>query len=107
MDRRELAERIDRRVDEMIRSGAADEARRVAEQGAARTVRAALGLEQLLADHDATPAPESVEAIKAAHRAYARRQLTWMRRMEGVSLIDRTGRDHRFVAQRILELLDP
>ena len=36
-----------------------------------------------------------VEAVKRAHRAYARRQLTWMRKMPGVELIDRTGRDDR------------
>jgi tRNA dimethylallyltransferase len=107
MDRRELAERIGRRVDAMLRAGAADEARRVAEADPARTVRAALGFEAMLADHDAAPGPETVDSIKAAHRAYARRQLTWMRRMESVSLIDRTGRDDRFVAERILELLDP
>ena len=39
--------------------------------------------------HDAAPPPEAVEAIKAAHRRYARRQLTWMRRMEGVTVLDR------------------
>ena len=30
-------------------------------------------------------------AVKAAHRRYARRQMTWLRRMEGVEAIDRTG----------------
>lgn len=104
IDRRELAERIDRRVDAMIRSGAAEEARRAAEAGASRTVRAALGFEQLLADHDGAPSPDSVEAIKAAHRAYARRQLTWMRRMEDVRLIDRTARGDQEVAGEIAEL---
>ena len=38
--------------------------------------RAALGFEQLLEG--------DVEATKSAQRAYARRQLTWMRRMEGI-----------------------
>ena len=50
-------------TDAMIRSGAAEEARRAAEAGASRTVRAALGFEQLLADHDGAPSPDSVEAI--------------------------------------------
>jgi tRNA A37 N6-isopentenylltransferase MiaA len=44
--------------------------------------------------------------MKAAHRAYARRQLTWMRRMEGVSLIDRGGRDDGEVAEQVLRRLD-
>jgi tRNA dimethylallyltransferase len=90
----------------MIRDGAAEEARRAAEAGASRTVRAALGFEQLLADHDGTPSPESVAAIKAAHRAYARRQLTWMRKMEDINLIVRTAGDDREIAGRIVDLLD-
>jgi tRNA dimethylallyltransferase len=105
MDRELLAERIDARVDEMVAAGAADEARAAEEAGASRTARAALGFEQLVADIDAAPSAEAIASIKAAHRAYARRQLTWMRRMEGVILIDRADRDDGDVAAEILELL--
>lgn len=97
IEREELARRIEARVDEMIAAGAADEAREAAEAGASRTARAALGFEELLAG--------DVEAVKSAHRAYARRQLTWMRRMEGVRLIDRTGREDTEVANEIVGLL--
>jgi tRNA dimethylallyltransferase len=103
MDRERLAERIDRRVDEMIAAGAAEEARAALEAGPSRTARAALGFEQLVADIDASPSAETIESIKAAHRAYARRQLTWMRRMEGVELINRTDRDDVDVANEIVE----
>jgi tRNA dimethylallyltransferase len=102
MDREQLAARIDARVDAMVAAGVADEVREVAEAGASRTARAALGFEQLLAGHDGAPSADEVEAIKAAHRRYARRQLTWMRRMEGVNLIDRSGRDDAWVAERVL-----
>jgi tRNA dimethylallyltransferase len=101
MDRTELAERIGRRVDAMIEAGAAEEARAAAEAGASRTARAALGFEQLLEGHDAAPAPEAIDAVKAAHRRYARRQLTWMRRMDGVELVDRTGLDDAAAARLI------
>jgi tRNA dimethylallyltransferase len=94
IDRDQLARRIDARVDEMIAAGAAEEARAAAEHGASRTARAALGFEELLAS--------DVDAVKRAHRAYARRQLTWMRRMEGVTLIDRTGRDDADVADEVV-----
>ena len=105
MDREELAERIDARVDAMVAEGAAEEARAAHEAGASRTARAALGFEQLLEGHDASPAPEAVEAMKAAHRSYARRQITWMRRMEGVTLIDRTGAyDDEVAAEIVSEL---
>ena len=97
MDREALARRIDARVDEMIAAGAADEARAVAEHGASRTARAALGFEELLEG--------DIDAVKRAHRAYARRQLTWMRRMETVELIDRTGRDDGSVAEEIVSAL--
>jgi tRNA dimethylallyltransferase len=98
IDREELASRIDARVDEMIAAGAAEEARAAAEAGASRTARAALGFEELLAGE--------LDAVKRAHRAYARRQLTWMRKMEGVELIDRTGRDDSDVAREIVASLD-
>jgi tRNA dimethylallyltransferase len=98
MARGELGERIDARVDEMVAAGAADEARRAAAAGASRTARAALGFEELSAG--------DAQATKRAHRGYARRQLTWMRRMEGVTLIDRTGRVDSDVAREIVELLD-
>jgi len=97
IDREELAGRIDARVDEMIAAGAADEARAAAESGASRTARAALGFEELLEG--------DVDAVKRAHRAYVRRQLTWMRRMGGVDLIDRTGRDDGSVADEIVSVL--
>jgi tRNA dimethylallyltransferase len=105
VDREELARRIDARVDRMIAADAAKEARKAHEAGASRTARAALGFEQLLGEIDAKPSAQTVEAIKSAHRAYARRQLTWMRRMEGVTLIDRSGRDDDEVAADVVAAL--
>ncbi|MFL5893188.1 MAG: tRNA (adenosine(37)-N6)-dimethylallyltransferase MiaA [Solirubrobacterales bacterium] len=97
IDREELARRIDSRVDEMAAAGVAGEARAVSDAGASRTARAALGFEELLAG--------DIDAVKRAHRAYARRQLTWMRKMEGVELIHRTGRDDGDVAAEVVGLL--
>ncbi len=105
MDREELGRHISDRVDRMLADGAAEEARAVAEAGASRTARAALGFEQLLEGHDAAPSDEAVEAVKAAHRSYARRQLTWMRRMEDVTVIERDGKSDEQVAGEIAELL--
>ena len=98
MSRGQLGERIDQRVDEMVASAAADEARRAAAAGASRTARAALGFEDLLHGNP--------RAMKRAHRQYARRQLTWMRRMEDVVVVDRTARDDEDVAAEIVALLD-
>ena len=99
MDREELASRIDERVEAMVAAGAREEAERAERERVSRTARAALGFDELLAD--------DTDGMKAAHRAYARRQLTWMRRMEGVELIDRTGREDSDVAAEIVGRLDP
>jgi tRNA dimethylallyltransferase len=97
LDREELAARIDARVDAMVGAGAEDEVRRAVEAGASRTARAAIGFEELFKG--------DVEAMKGATRGYARRQMTWMRKMPGVQLIDRTGRTDDEVASRIVGLL--
>jgi tRNA dimethylallyltransferase len=98
VDRDELAGRIEERVDRQLAAGAAEEARRAAGAGASRTARAAIGFEELLAGDPA--------AMRAAQRRFARRQLTWMRRMPALRTIDRTGRDDQDVAMEILSLLD-
>jgi tRNA dimethylallyltransferase len=94
MDRAVLAERIDARVDAMLAAGALEEVRRADAAGASRTARAALGFEQLLAG--------DVEAMKARTRRYAKRQLTWMRKLPGAELVDVTGRDATHVAAELL-----
>lgn len=93
IDRDELAERIDARVDAMQREGAADEARAAADAGASRTARAALGFDDLLAG--------DLDAVKAAHRRYARRQMTWLRKMDGIEVVDRTGRSDAEAAELV------
>jgi tRNA dimethylallyltransferase len=97
VDRDELDARIDARVEEMTRLGAAEEARAADRAGASRTARAAIGFEELLTG--------DVGAMKRAQRRFARRQLTWMRRMEDVQTIDRTGRSDVEVALEIVALL--
>jgi tRNA dimethylallyltransferase len=41
--------------------------------------------------------------MKRRTRNYARRQLTWMRKLAGVRVIDVTGRDPAVVAGEILD----
>ena len=98
LKREELDARIDRRVEEMIASGAIEEVKAAAAAGASRTVRAAIGFEELLNG--------DVEAMKTAQRRFARRQLTWMRKMPGVTTVDRSGRSDADVAAEIAALVD-
>jgi tRNA dimethylallyltransferase len=84
MDRAELYARIEDRVDAMVAAGVIAEVRAAHRAGASSGARAALGFEELLAG--------DVEAMKRRTRNYAKRQLTWMRKLAGVELIDASGR---------------
>ena len=87
MDRARLYERIDARTEAIVAAGAAEEARRADALGPGRTARKALGFDELLAG--------DVEAMKKRSRNYARRQLTWMRKIPNLHWIDRTGLERR------------
>jgi tRNA dimethylallyltransferase len=80
LDRERLYERIDARVDAMVAAGVEQEVRRADAAGASATARKALGFEELLRG--------DVEAMKRRTRNYARRQVTWMRRLARVNLLD-------------------
>jgi tRNA dimethylallyltransferase len=96
MDRDALYERIDART-EMIAATAADEVRRAEEAGVSRTARKALGFDELQSGE--------LERMKRRSRNYARRQLTWMRKVPNLEWIDRDGRHDSEVASRILARL--
>jgi tRNA dimethylallyltransferase len=98
MERDELYVRIDDRVEEMLAEGVREQVLQAHSAGASATARKALGFEELLSG--------DVEAMKRRTRNYARRQLTWMRKLSGVHAIDVTHRDAEDVAAEILETLD-
>jgi tRNA dimethylallyltransferase len=98
MEREALYTRIDERVEEMLIAGAGEEVRRAHAAGASLTARKALGFEELLAG--------DVETMKRRSRNYAKRQLTWMRKLAGVRTIDVTDRGAADVAQEILGYID-
>ena len=93
-----LVKKIRVRVEAMAVAGAADEAERAEAAGAARTVRAAIGFDEFRRG--------DLERVVILHRRYGRRQMTWMRRMEGIEVIDRTGLSDAEVASRILDLAE-
>lgn len=93
MDRARLYERIDARTEAIVAGGAAEEVRRAEALGPSRTARKALGFDELLAG--------DVERMKKRSRNYARRQLTWMRKIPGLRWIDRSDRSDAAVAAQI------
>jgi tRNA dimethylallyltransferase len=96
MGREQLYARIDDRVVQMIAAGAEAEVRAANAAGASSTARKALGFEELLVG--------DLEAMKRRTRNFARRQLTWMRKLARVQIIDTTGRGPGDVAAEIAEL---
>jgi len=94
MERERLYERIDTRSEAIVASGARDEVLLAEELGPSHTARVALGFDELLAD--------DIEAMKKRSRNYARRQLTWMRKVPNLHWIDRNGLSDAEVAAGIL-----
>ena len=95
MERAALYSAIDARVDEMVSRGALQEVLRAERAGASETARRALGFGELLEG--------DIDAMKRRTRNYARRQLTWMRKLPGARVLDVSGRDPGALAREILD----
>lgn len=93
MERARLYERIDARTEAIVAAGAEEEVRRAEAAGPSRTARKALGFDELLGG--------DVERMKKRSRNYARRQLTWMRKIPNLHPIDRTDLSDAEVAAEI------
>jgi tRNA dimethylallyltransferase len=96
MDRDALNARIDARM-EAIAAAAIDEVRAADAAGASATARKAYGFDELLRG--------DVEAMKLRARQLARRQMTWMRKLPGVHVVDATDRSPADVAAEVADLL--
>lgn len=84
-DRQVLYDRINRRVDSMLQEGLLEEAERLLSTPYAKTAMQAIGYKEL-APYFAgdLSLDEAVENLKRGTRRYAKRQLSWFRRMEGI-----------------------
>jgi tRNA dimethylallyltransferase len=95
MERSDLYRRIDARTEAIAASGAIEEVRRAEALGISRTARKALGFDELRSG--------DLETMKRRSRNYARRQLTWMRKIPYLHRVDRTALDDAAVARKIAE----
>ena len=85
MERAELFDRINRRVDAMVRAGLVEEARSVYHLRHLNSLNT-VGYKELFAAFDGTmPLPVAIERIKKNTRVYAKKQLTWLRRYPTLS----------------------
>ncbi|MFM9098961.1 MAG: tRNA (adenosine(37)-N6)-dimethylallyltransferase MiaA [Actinomycetota bacterium] len=106
LQRDDLKERIDRRVDAMWESGFVEEVRSLINKGitSAKTARAALGYNQIITFLEgAASEEEAQEETKRATRAYARRQETWFSRDERITWLkgDTSERLHAITSSTI------
>ena len=94
-NRQHLYSRIDRRVDTMMEAGLEAEVRDLDDSGRLRrgsTASQAIGYRELLRyiDGDLTLA-DAVSLIKQNSRNYAKRQITWFRRYDGIRAVPDAG----------------
>lgn len=86
--RDELYERINKRVDIMVQKGMVEEARGIYLSSDPATARQAIGYKELIPYFEnAASLDECIERIKLSTRHYAKRQLSWFRRMDGITKI--------------------
>jgi len=97
MEREKLYERIDARTERIVAAGAREEVERAEAAGPSRTARVALGFDEVLSG--------DLARMQQRSRNYARRQLTWMRKVPNLRWIDRDGREDAEVAAQICEQL--
>jgi tRNA dimethylallyltransferase len=87
-NRQTLYDRIDLRVDEMVRAGLVEEARQLWQESGMKTAANAIGYKELIPYFEGKAAlEECIVDIKQETRHYAKRQLTWFRRNQRIEWI--------------------
>ncbi|MFY0545040.1 tRNA (adenosine(37)-N6)-dimethylallyltransferase MiaA [Brevibacillus sp. H7] len=101
MEREKLYERINQRVDKMIEEGLVEEVRRLLDRGyhPALTSMQGLGYKELIPYlYGEITLEKAVNDIKQRTRHFAKRQLSWFRRMAEIQWFDVTHREDRVKA---------
>ncbi len=87
-DREKLYERINRRVDIMLKDGLVNEAEKFFSNDASQTAVASIGCKEIKPFLDGEKTlDECVDKLKQSTRHYAKRQLTWFRRNKNINWI--------------------
>jgi tRNA dimethylallyltransferase len=97
MERAPLRERINSRIEGMIAAGAAEEVEGAWALSPSRTAQAAIGMREL---------PEGdVDRMRVRTHQFAKRQETWMRKLEHATIVDASNRSDESISDEIIELL--
>ena len=106
-NRQFLYDRIDRRVDLMLKNGLLEEARSFFELEHSQTAKQAIGYKELKPYFDGVlTLEEATENLKRETRRYAKRQLSWFRRNENINwlYIDKESEETLFI--KSLEIIE-
>lgn len=105
-DRKRLYERIDQRVDIMIRKGLVEEVEALKRMGMTRKMVSmqGLGYKEILDYLEGrTTLQEAIDIIKRDTRHFAKRQITWFKREKGVIWVDKN--EFMYDENKILDFL--
>ncbi len=87
-ERQHLYNRINLRVDEMVKNGLIEEARALWQESGMKTAANAIGFKELIPYFEnKMTLDECIDKIKQETRRYAKRQLTWFRKNERIQWI--------------------
>jgi tRNA dimethylallyltransferase len=103
-----LNDRIDARVDQMIQDGFVDEVRKILTMGYPPTLNSlnTLGYREIITHLTCgLPLEEAIQLTKKQTRVYAKRQLSWFRRLRGVSWNDLSEERGSAVVDRVSSLV--
>lgn len=102
-DRQILYSRIEKRVDSMLADGLLEEAQQVLQTDSGATVLQAIGYKELLPYFAGECSlEEAVDKLKRETRHYAKRQLSWFRRMQPRTVYVDEYADEKAVAEAVL-----
>ena len=109
LDRTVLYDRIEHRVDIMIEKGLFEEVRKLLNAGFSPELQSmqAIGYKECIAAlENQISKEEAIAAIKLGTRHYAKRQITWFKKLEGINWLDSDKTDLRAMIKILTDNLN-
>lgn len=108
MDRQRLYDRIDKRVDMMIKAGLIDEVKSIIEAGYGncQVAMQGIGYKQIIAyfNNEITQ-EEAIDLIKRDSRRYAKRQITWFKRIKEINWFNIDNYGNNSIVNDVISLI--
>ncbi len=106
-DRQFLYNRINTRVDQMLKTGLVEEAKKFYSVYGTKTANQAIGYKEILPYlENKASLEECVENLKMQTRRYAKRQLTWFRRNENINFLSIDENSPEELLKKAIQIID-